>query len=237
MTILMYHRVTEDGPPGLERWRVSPAEFAKQMAYLKGAGFTSIGLDDWLNTQRRDPASLGQRVVLTFDDADEDFITTAFPVLRQHGFGATIFVPTKFVGGRAEWDAEFGNPAPLLSWDELSALADLGLEIGAHTISHPHLTWLTDEEEIRREVRDSRLVLEDKFGRPVTTFAYPYGDHNEVVREAVKAAGYTLAVTIDPESAGHFALGRQGVFGGEPLEVFVEKLRGQASLSPDPSML
>src|SRR3990172_6584243 len=110
MTILMYHRVTEDGPLGLERWRVSPAEFAKQMAYLKGAGFTSIGLDDWLNTQRRDPASLGQRVVLTFDDVYEDFITTAFPVLQQHGFGATIFVPSKFVGGRAEWDAEFGNP-------------------------------------------------------------------------------------------------------------------------------
>lgn len=229
MPILMYHRIADDGPDSLVRWRVPEPDFVRQIEWLATEGYTSIGLDDWWTVHRRDPASLMRRVVLTFDDAYADFITAAWPVLQRHGFGATMFVPTQFMGGVAEWDREFGEPAPLMSWTELDKLADQGLEIGAHTISHPRLTRLPTEIEIVREVVGSRDRLEERYRRPVPTFAYPYGDYNETVARVVEDAGFRLAVTIAPISTGPFALGRLGVFGDEPFEIFVEKVAGSAA--------
>ena len=220
----MYHRIADDGPDSLVRWRVPPLDFARQIEWLAMEGFTSIGLDEWLTVHRRDPAALARRVVLTFDDAYADFVTTAWPVLQRHGFGATMFVPTQFMGGVAEWDREFGDPAPLMPWHELDALVEAGLEIGAHTISHPRLTRLPTETEIVREVVGSRDLLAARYSRTVPTFAYPYGDYNETVARVVEDAGFRLAVTVAPLSAGPFALGRLGVFGDEPFETFVEKV-------------
>jgi peptidoglycan/xylan/chitin deacetylase (PgdA/CDA1 family) len=224
MPILMYHRIADDGPDSLVRWRVPPPDFARQIAWLAVEGFTSIGLDEWLTVHRRDPVALARGLVLTFDDAYADFVTTAWPILQRHGFGATMFVPTQFMGDVAEWDREFGEPAPLMPWLELDALVEAGLEIGAHTISHPRLTRLPTETEIVREVVGSRDHLAARYGRPVPTFAYPYGDYNETVARVVEDAGFRLAVTITPMSAGPFALGRLGVFGDEPFEKFVEKI-------------
>jgi peptidoglycan/xylan/chitin deacetylase (PgdA/CDA1 family) len=80
MPILMYHRVADDGPASLARWRISPPDFARQIEWLAAEGFESIRLDEWLDAERRDRASLQRRVVLTFDDAYADFVTTAFPI-------------------------------------------------------------------------------------------------------------------------------------------------------------
>jgi peptidoglycan/xylan/chitin deacetylase (PgdA/CDA1 family) len=227
MPILMYHRIADDGPGSLVRWRVPEPDFVRQIEWLAAEGYTSIRLDDWLTVQKRDAAALARRVVLTFDDAYKDFVTTAWPILRRHGFGATMFVPTMNMGGVAEWDRSFGEPAPLMSWGELDALVATGLEIGAHTISHPRLTHLKDADEIRREVVGSRDVLADRYKRPVPTFAYPYGDYNAAVLRVVEAAGFGVAVTIVPESSGPLALGRVGIFGDEPFATFVKKVTGR----------
>ena len=224
MPILMYHRIAADGPKSLVRWRVPAAEFERQLAHLAAGGYSSIGLAEWLTVRQSDPASLARRVALTFDDAYKDFVTTGFPLLQRYGFGATMFVPTQFMGGFADWDRDFGAPAPLMTWDELTALADAGIEIGAHTVSHPRLTRLQDEAEIVREIVGSRSELEARFHRPVTTFAYPWGDYDARVEKIVRAAGFRCAVTIVPESAGPFALGRIGVYGDETFDVFREKL-------------
>lgn len=228
MPILMYHRVADDGPASLARWRVSSPDFERQIAWLAAEGYKSIRLDEWLEAERRDPASLHRRVVLTFDDAYADFVTAAFPVLQGHGFGSTMFVPTGYTGGFADWDREFGTPAPLMSWDDLGALAQAGVEIGAHTITHPRLTRLKDEAAVSREIAGSRAELEQRLGLTIPTFAYPYGDYDERVAQAVKAAGLSVAVTIDPESYGPLALGRIGIYGDEPFEVFVEKMTAAA---------
>lgn len=228
MPILMYHRVADDGPASLARWRISPPDFARQIEWLAAEGFESIRLDEWLDAERRDRASLRRRVVLTFDDAYADFVTTAFPILQRHGFGSTMFVPTGYMGGFADWDREFGTPAPLMSWDDLGALAQAGVEIGAHTITHPRLTRLKDEAAVSREIAGSRAELERRLGLTIPTFAYPYGDYDERVAQAVEAAGLSVAVTIDPESYGPLALGRIGIYGDEPFEVFVEKMTAAA---------
>ena len=111
----MYHRIADDGPAGLVRWRVPEPDFVRQIEWLAAEGYTSIRLDEWQAVHSRDPTALARRVVLTFDDAYEDFVTTAWPLLERHGFSATMFVPTKNMGGVAAWDRGFGEPAPLMS--------------------------------------------------------------------------------------------------------------------------
>jgi peptidoglycan/xylan/chitin deacetylase (PgdA/CDA1 family) len=228
MPVLMYHRIAEDGPDSLARWRVPADEFARQLAWLADCGFTTMRLADWHAAWTKDAASVARRVVLTFDDAYRDFVTTAFPMLRRHDFGATMFVPTGFMGGRADWDRAFGEPAPLMSWQQLDDLVASGIEIGAHTITHPRLTELSDEGEIAREIVGSRTVLEARYRQAVHTFAYPYGDYDERVAKSVTDAGFRVAVTIDPESDGAFALGRLGVYGTESFDAFVAKVTAAA---------
>ena len=153
----MYHRVADDGPDSLARWRVSPPEFARQMAWLAEAGYTTIRLDAWQEAERQGPDALRRRVCLTFDDAYADFVSAAMPVLERHGFGATMFVPTGFMGGAADWDASFGPPAPLMTWDDLDTLFRAGVEIGAHTITHPRLTEVEDDAAHRAFHPDRQL--------------------------------------------------------------------------------
>lgn len=86
-----------------------------------------------------------------------------------------------------------------LTWAEIREMEQSGLvSFGAHTVHHPVLAYLKDAEEVRREVTDCRTILEERLGHPVRTFAYPVGKRRHIsdeVLQAVKAAGYTWAVT------------------------------------------
>jgi Predicted xylanase/chitin deacetylase len=81
-----------------------------------------------------------------------------------------------------------------MNWEELSFLVKEGVEIGSHTLTHPFLTKIPPAEA-RREIEDSKKLLEDKLGVEVKGFCYPYGDHNREVVEMVKKAGYQYAFT------------------------------------------
>ena len=81
------------------------------------------------------------------------------------------------------------------SWDELSELANAGWEVGSHTRTHPHLPEL-DDEELRSELSESRAECEDELGLPCDTLAYPYGDVDERVVTAARAAGYRHAAAL-----------------------------------------
>ena len=118
--ILMYHRIAADGPVALERFRVAPELFALQMATLHRAGYRTIGLGDWIRAMARHKPLLGKPVILTFDDGYRDFLTAAMPTLRVHGFSATVFLVADRIGGTAHWDAGYGEPARLLSWEEVA---------------------------------------------------------------------------------------------------------------------
>jgi peptidoglycan/xylan/chitin deacetylase (PgdA/CDA1 family) len=133
----------------------------------------------------------GHRVMITFDDGYADFATHAWPLLREHGFGALLFVVAGEVGGANRW----GGPdagEPLLDWPELLRLRADGVEIGAHSVSHPFMTILSPAE-VTREAARSRSILTDALGAPPLAFAYPYGDRNPAVRELVGASGYAYA--------------------------------------------
>jgi peptidoglycan/xylan/chitin deacetylase (PgdA/CDA1 family) len=170
--ILAYHSLDSSGSV----LSVAPEVFRRQMVILRERGFHGIGLGHLLSgwQGRRD---LPRRpVVLTFDDGFRSVLEEAVPVLTELGFSATIFVVAGYCGGTNDWPSQ--PPAlprlPLLSWADLRALGAAGLEIGAHGLTHAPLTHLS-AREAGREIVGSKAILEEKLGRPVVTFAYPYG--------------------------------------------------------------
>ena len=137
-------------------------------------------------------------VALTFDDGYAGVAELAWPELKARGWPATLFAVSGYLdGGRTfPWDDPSAASARLLTADELRAVADDGLDVGSHTVTHRWLPHL-DAATTGAELRDSKAALESLLDRPVTSFAYPMGGWNARVRNAVQAAGYDWAVTVD----------------------------------------
>ena len=94
----------------------------------------------------------------------------------------TVFVPTAYVGGPAEWLADVGEDhRQLMTWAEISEVVAAGAEVGAH--GHRHLPFdLLSPQQLHSELGVSRTMLEDRLGHAVTTLAFPYGFHHRSVR-------------------------------------------------------
>jgi peptidoglycan/xylan/chitin deacetylase (PgdA/CDA1 family) len=126
-------------------------------------------------------------VALTFDDGYIDAYTTALPMLQQRGFVGTFYIVSGFIG----------QPG-YMGWAELGALRDAGMEIGAHTVSHPDLTTL-GLEDLRAQVAQSGATLAAELGIAVVSFCYPGGRFNDTVRAVASEAGFTSATTTVQE--------------------------------------
>jgi peptidoglycan/xylan/chitin deacetylase (PgdA/CDA1 family) len=98
-----------------------------------------------------------------------------------------------------------------MTWDELRGHAEGGIGIGSHGVSHAHLTTLSDDQ-LRRELADSRREIEHELGRPCTEFAYPYGEHDERVRAMARAAGYRRAFGLREGKADPYAVPRLDLY-------------------------
>jgi peptidoglycan/xylan/chitin deacetylase (PgdA/CDA1 family) len=139
----------------------------------------------------------------TFDDAYRS-VEAALPILERLGVPATVFVCTGFADdGRPLRIAELRDDvdaAPqefeTLRWDELRELSERGVEIGSHTVDHAHLPRLGDDE-LERELQDSRAHIEDELGLRCRYLAYPFGEHDARVRRAAEQAGYDAAFAVD----------------------------------------
>jgi len=217
--ILMYHYIRVNPDPRDKvgfNLSVTPADFTQQMDWLAQHGYHPVDFDD-LRGYLMGHANLPSRpVVLTFDDGYRDMYTTAFPVLRAHGFKAVSYVVSGFVGSPSS-----------VTVDQVQQMNANGIEIGAHTVSHADLTRISPAER-HREVFDSKASLEALLGHPVLDFCYPSGRVDDAVVREVEAAGFETATTTQPgvlHSAGdRFTWTRVRVGGGEPLDQFVANL-------------
>jgi peptidoglycan/xylan/chitin deacetylase (PgdA/CDA1 family) len=165
----------------------------------------------------------GRLLHVTFDDAFRG-IVDVIPALERLGVNATVFACTRLADGGLPFTAfdraHVGAPSEeellTLDWDGLRGLAERGVEIGSHTVSHPHLTQLT-QADLERELHESRERLESELSRPCRFLAYPYGDHDERVRAAARKAGYEGAFALPGRAKPYdrFAIPRIGVWRGD----------------------
>ncbi|NYI08119.1 polysaccharide deacetylase family protein [Allostreptomyces psammosilenae] len=196
--ILMYHSVSANPTPATRSLSVTPAAFARQLAQLAEDGFTTTTISGLLAARQAQPGAGEQArrlVALTFDDGYADAHSTVLPLLRRHGFTATVFVTTGWIRDAGRGVDVGGRLAPMLRWGQIAELHQEGIEIGAHTCTHPQLDQLPTRT-LRHELEHSRAVLEDRLGAPVSTLAYPYGYHSARVRDAVREAGYLASCAV-----------------------------------------
>jgi peptidoglycan/xylan/chitin deacetylase (PgdA/CDA1 family) len=232
LPVLMYHGVSDeldDTVSPYYRTVTSPDIFAEQMTLLRHAGYEALSLREGLERLRL--KKTGKLVVITFDDGFRDFHTHAFPALRRQGFGATVFLPTAFIGHQPR---EFKS-RPCLTWDEARELQKAGIEFGSHTVNHPTLYELSFAQ-IRAELEQSKAVMENELGAPVSSFAYPYAFPSAdrpfvgTFTETLKAVGYECAVTtrIGRVAAqdNPFTLRRLPVNSADDAAMFRAKLDG-----------
>jgi peptidoglycan/xylan/chitin deacetylase (PgdA/CDA1 family) len=156
-----------------------------------------------------------RRVRATFDDAFRS-AASVFPKLEQAGVPVQLFVCTGYAReGKPLAIAELAGDDPeqlkTMTWEELRAHAARGVDIGSHGVAHAHLTRLTDAE-LRRELTESKRQIEDELGRPCADLAYPYGEHDERVRAAVRAAGYERAYGLTDDGRDPYALRRVDLY-------------------------
>ena len=229
VAILMYHIVAEPLAADEVRYCCTPARFEAQMGHLQEAGGRWLSLDDLADALDGQAAWPDDGIVVTFDDGFADTFINALPVLARYRIPATMFALADHPGGSNEWMARQGYPKRrLMTGAELREMSASGVSIGSHTCSHPHLPEL-DAKAKRDEIRTSKLRLEDLLQRPVTAFAYPYGQFDDDARAAVAEAGYRVACSTRSGFNGHdadrFLLRRIEVFGSDSLWQFRQKLK------------
>ena len=193
--ILLYHGVDPDPPAALGSFVIRPDRFAEHMALLAERGFTALtvsGLCDLIDLGGPLPDDL---VLVTFDDGLADFGRHAWPIVRDAGLVATLYVVSGYVGQHADWLTPFGAPPAMLDWDEVAALDADGCEIGAHSVTHPELDTLGSAELVD-QVRSSRAQLGSRLGHPIRSFAYPHGYHGPKVKAVTAKAGYDSACAV-----------------------------------------
>jgi peptidoglycan/xylan/chitin deacetylase (PgdA/CDA1 family) len=206
--VLCYHAVSESWPDELA---VPPKQLARHLQALLLRRFRPAPLADTIGSQRK-------LLHVTFDDAYKS-VANAIPIVERLAVPATIFACADYArDGRAfavpelaERGAMYPHELATMTWNELRAVAERGIEIGSHTVTHPHLPELSDAE-LARELRDSRSQLEDELGRPCRYLAYPFGETDDRVSAAAQRAGYDAAFALSPRAPGRYALPRVDLY-------------------------
>jgi peptidoglycan/xylan/chitin deacetylase (PgdA/CDA1 family) len=221
--ILCYHGV---GPtstsldPGF--LRVRPEVFRAQLELLLGAGFEFVTVAELADRAAgaEPPHGLAS---LSFDDGMDDNHAVVLPILTELGLTATVYVATGLIGKPNPWMAP-GSGARMMDEPELRELVAAGFEIGAHSVTHPDLSQL-DYESCLREMTESRHTLERIAGAPVRTFAYPFCRFGPAALAAVRASGFSAAVTCQGSGSwDRYELKRSLITGKDGLPIFLLKL-------------
>jgi len=185
--IAMYHSVNPGALPR-NMLAVSAATFERQMRFLKSHHYNVLTLESLATLIKEKKKIPHKTIAITLDDGYKDNYIYAFPVLKKYNLPATMFIITDEVGR-----------VDRLSWDEIKTMQDSGIiTFGSHTLGPEPLINIKSEQDLKKQIFDSKKILEEKLGRPINAFSYPEGRFNNRIKQLVMEAGYKLAVATNP---------------------------------------
>jgi peptidoglycan/xylan/chitin deacetylase (PgdA/CDA1 family) len=197
-------------------WTVAPKSFDAQLNWLAQHGFHTISMAQLTAHLKQRQLLPAKPIVISFDDGWEEQYVSAFPILRKYNFIGTFYVYTTPI-----------DHSQFLTWAQLQEMSAAGMDIQAHTQTHPHLRTLSPDAAYK-EIVDSKAIIEKHLGKPVTSFDYPYGEYNAAVIDMVKRASFDSAVSL---AAGYkqradelYTLHRIRVSYNDTLDDFAKRL-------------
>jgi peptidoglycan/xylan/chitin deacetylase (PgdA/CDA1 family) len=230
--VLLYHSISLSPPPVIAPFTVTPSDFERQLDLVVSGGFSVLTVSAFADALTGRDSLPPRPLVITFDDGFADFYDTALPALRERALRATLYVPTALLRGSPERVRLRSLGDALLEWSQLRPLHEAGVEIGAHSHTHPHLDTLS-AAAARDEILRSKALLEDELGTEVDTFAYPNGYSGPRVRRLVAQAGFRSACAVKNafSSPGDdvFAIARLTLTATTSLSTFREWLAGSGA--------
>ena len=179
--ILTYHSIDDSGSV----ISLDESEFEHQIASLRSWGYRSLSLLEAVRRVRAGKALPERHVILTFDDGFRNNLTLAAPILLRYGYSATVFITTAYTGTENSWPRQHESipRLPRMTAPELREIRSAGIELGAHTHSHPFLAEL-EPAAARVEIQRSKEELESHLGEAVPLFSYPYGSFHDSAHNA-----------------------------------------------------
>ncbi len=227
--ILLYHSIGAADESDYLKLRVDRDSFNRQMEYLHEKKCNVVPLKELINKLNPGVETDNKKfIAITFDDGYADNLEFAAPVLKKYGFPATIFIASGYLDGAGRQEKYYE------SWSYLTAgnireLISSGFEIGSHSCSHGLLTSL-DDISLRREISDSKKVLEGVVNNKVALFSYPHGVFSKRVEAVLKEEGHIAACTsitgFNNNKSDVFELKRIEIRGGDSLQDFINKIDG-----------
>ena len=178
--IFMYHHVDYSNPDQktASYLAVSLKKLQNQLDLIQNLGYTTI------NFQNIEDGEIPEKaIILTFDDAYEDFYTKAFPELQKRNMTAVIYLPSNKL-----------NREGYMTFAQVKELRGNNIEIGSHSLNHADLGSL-DEDNLRKEIFDSKEFLEKLTHQKILSFCYPYGIYNSHIRSLLEESGYKYGLT------------------------------------------
>ena len=184
--VLVYHSISDDK----SNLSLKIDNFDTQIKYLNKSGFKTVSFDEIDKNKKK-------QIIITFDDGYKDTCKFALPILKKYNFKATCFLVSNLIGKKNYWDKvrEDFISKNLMNTEDINEWIKNGMFIVSHSHNHADLTKL-NEFDLEKDLDFSKKTLEDKFGKEINNFCYPFGKVNEYVYEAVKKK-FKKAVTIN----------------------------------------
>jgi len=226
--ILQYHNISDRYIPYEWGQMTTPKKlFNEQMRYLRDYNYNVISAEEVLDVLASDKNIPPKTVCITFDDGFSDNYINAFPILEKYGLKATLFITAKFIDGKPNLFGEY------LTWSQIREMGRSGVfNFGSHSLSHKNMAGLNNDE-LTREIRESRKILEEMLGVKINTFAYPFGWHNSFDKKAfdvLEKEGFRCAFTgiygANTKKTNRYSLRRISISWFDEHSEFQKILRG-----------
>ena len=178
--VLMYHKIGDDKDNDAV---IREDLFRQQMKFLKDNGYNPLTMDQLYDYVVNGAAVPEKPVVLTFDDGYADTYSIVYPIMKEYGFAATVFINPGDVGTR-------------LTWDQIREMHKNGITISNHGFQHIEMGQLSEAKQIENITKAQEALAKEVGIKDNPWFCYPYGDKNEFTDAATKKAGIKMSMAM-----------------------------------------